>query len=62
MNKVPRFVTEYANYQKKFAETLPNKEHTEKAIKVIENAVRNLEKGLITVSEAMDGITHCFTD
>lgn len=40
MNKIPRFVREYANYQKKFAETLPNKEHTEKAIKVIERAVK----------------------
>lgn len=62
MNKIPRFVTEYANYQKKFAQTLPNKEHMEKAIKVIENTVKILERGLITVDETMNAITHCFAD
>lgn len=60
MNKIPRFVTEYANYQKKFVKTLPNKKHTEKAIKVIENVIKGLECGFITVDEAMDSITHCF--
>lgn len=62
MNNIPRFVKEYANYQKKFAQTLPNKEHAKKATKVIENAVKLLKKGLLTVSETMDIITHCFAD
>lgn len=60
MNKIPRFVTEYANYQKKLAETLPNKECAEKAIKIIERTVEILERGLITVGEAMAAITYCF--
>lgn len=60
MNKIPRFVKEYANYQKKFAKTLPNKEYATKAKEKIDRVVRVLERGLITVDEAMNAIYHCF--
>lgn len=60
MNKIPRFVHEYANYQKKMAKTLPNKEYAAKANEKIDRVVRVLERGLITVDEAMNAIYHCF--
>lgn len=60
MNKIPRFVKEYANYQKKFAKTLPNKEYTDMANERINRVIRSLERGLITVNEAMNAIYHCF--
>lgn len=60
MNKIPRFVHEYANYQKRLAKTLPNKEHTTKANERIDRIIRSLEGGLITINEAMNAIYHCF--
>lgn len=60
MNKAPRFVREYANYQKKFAKTLPNKEYGMGAIKKIDKYVSALDNGFITVDEAMFAINNCF--
>lgn len=60
MNKIPRFVHEYANYQKKMAKTLPNKEYAVKANEKIDRVIKVLERGLITVDEAMNAIYHCF--
>lgn len=60
MNKIPRFVIEYANYQKRVAKTLPNKECAYKANEKLDRVIRLLEGGLITIDEAMNGIWHCF--
>lgn len=60
MNKIPRFVHEYANYQKKSVATLPNEEYATKANEKIDRVVRVLERGLITVNEAMNAIYHRF--
>lgn len=60
MNKIPRFITEYANYQKRLAKTLPNKEYTTKANERINRVIGSLERGLITIDEAINAIYHCF--
>lgn len=60
MNKVPRFVKEYANYQKSIAKELPNKEAAVKIEKQINRALSCAEHGLITVNEAMESINNCF--
>lgn len=62
MNKIPRFVKEYAAYQKRSIKEydLMRMDYKEKAIKKVDGALRVLEKGLITVDEAMNLIMKCF--
>lgn len=66
MNKAPRFLIEYANYQIKEAENLekafPEKSricHT--AIRGCDRAVRSYELGYITIKEAMTLIMEAFS-
>lgn len=60
MNKVPRFVKEYANYQKNIAHTLPNKETEKNIVVSINRTISMLARGMITVNEAMENIHNCF--
>lgn len=56
MNEIPRFVKEYANYQKKCIKENSFMGEDVKAISynVIEKSILNLERGLITVRECME--------
>lgn len=62
MNKIPRFVKEYAAYQKRSIKgyDLMKADIKEKAIKKIDRTLIVLERGLITVDEAMNLIMKCF--
>lgn len=55
MNKIPRFVTEYANFSKKSVEAceLMQECFKKEKIRQIENAVTLLRRGLITIGETM---------
>ncbi len=56
MSKVPRFAREYASFHKKRIEKsdILTIEKKKKEISVIEAALRNYERGLITIDETMD--------
>lgn len=58
MNKIPRFVTEYANYQKKCIKENPFMGEDIKVTSCsgIEKSILNLKRGLITVRECMKTI------
>lgn len=59
MLKTPRFMKEYASYQKKFIEkNVLNKESGKRSIERIDMTLRHYELGLLTVTEAMDLITN----
>lgn len=59
MLKIPRFMKEYASYQKKFIEkNVLNKESGKRSIERIDMTLRHYELGLLTVTEAMDLITN----
>ena len=64
MNKIPRFMKEYAKYQiDTMAENnlmgdVPKVKATNKICK----AQKAYENGMITVNEAMNMICNCFTD
>lgn len=60
MNKIPRFVKEYANYQKKTAKTLPNEKHATEIISEIDRVIKVLDRNLITTNEAMKMILNAF--
>lgn len=59
MNKIPKFVKEYANYQKKYIKenSFMGEDVKETSYNVIEMSILSLEKGLITVRECMEIIT-----
>lgn len=56
MNKVPRFVQEYANFQKRTLDNydLMRPEIKQAGIDQIDGAVKALKRGLITIDEAMN--------
>lgn len=64
MNKIPRFMKEYASYQiKSMSEyDLMGETAKAKACQKITKAQSAYYRGLITVSEAMEMICHCFAD
>lgn len=64
MNKIPRFMKEYANYQiNMMAENnLMTDEAKVKAANKICKVLKDYERGLITVDETMNNICHCFSD
>ena len=54
MNKVPRFMKEYRNYQRKCVEKSPmKKELKENGMKEIDRIIKSYERGFITIDEAM---------
>lgn len=62
MNKIPRFMKEYANYQIRSIQgyDLMQEKFKIYGVDSIKRTVRNFEKGLITVEEAMDSMTNVF--
>lgn len=64
MNKIPRFMKEYASYQIKHMEVyvLMGEHVKEKARQKIIDAQSLYSKGYITVDEAMKMIGECFKD
>lgn len=64
MNKIPRFMKEYANYQISSIQgyDLMQEKFKTYGIDNVRRVLRNFEKGLITVEEAMDNVTHVFRD
>lgn len=62
MVKIPRFMKEYANYQKQSISNceLMKQEIKEKVFTKIDNALRATERGLITIDEGMKSIMNCF--
>lgn len=62
MNKIPRFVTEYANYQKKQIDEnafMHDGKKKELKCKVVVSE-QSLKRGLITVSECMKMISDVY--
>lgn len=61
MNKVPRFMKEYANFQKQSIcnGELIKQDIKDKATENVDKALRIYERGLITVDEAMKLIMNC---
>lgn len=62
--KVERFIREYASATKKGINNneLIKKEYKEKAIQVIDNALKFREQGMITATESLQMIIDCFKD
>ena len=62
MEKIPRFMKEYASYtnQSISKSNFMKKEIKEKAIAKVNKALQLTEKGLITIDEGMKSITNCF--
>lgn len=58
MNKIPRFVIEYANYQKKCIKenSFMGEDVKATSYNIIEKSIMNLERGLITIRECMEAI------
>jgi hypothetical protein len=56
-----RFLTEYANYEKKLFKNnkLMQQEYKDKAIERINKILQCREKGLITIDETINGILNC---
>ena len=61
MNKIPRFMKEYANFQKQSIcnGELIKQEIKDKATENVDKALRTYERGLITINEAMKLIMNC---
>lgn len=58
-----RFIREYANYQKEnVSNILVNEEHRKEAVRRIDRAVKEREKGLVTVDETIKMILACCGD
>lgn len=55
MNKIPRYMKEYANAQRKsYADNdLMQKKYKDAAMEIIERVLKNTERGLITINEGM---------
>lgn len=55
MNKIPRYMKEYANAQRKsYANNeLMQKRYKDAALEIIERILKNTERGLITINEGM---------
>lgn len=52
MNKVPRFIKEYANYKRQYSKGMaPDEKYNYLAD--INKVIRSLERGLISIEEAM---------
>lgn len=60
-NKMPRFVVEYANYQKKTIKNIEGftTDKKKEIRKQIDRVLQGLERGLITISETMTYLTTC---
>lgn len=58
MDKIPRYMKEYANAQRKnYANNeLMQKKYKDVALKIIENVLKNTECGLITIDEGMKAL------
>ena len=58
MNTIPRYMKEFANTQRKsyINNELMQKKYKDAAIKVIDNILRNTERGLITINEGMKAL------
>lgn len=55
MNKIPRYMKEYANAQRKsYANNeLMQKKYKDAALEIINRILKNVERGLITIGEGM---------
>lgn len=55
MSKIPRYMKEYANVQRKsYANNeLMQKKYKDAAVEIIERILKNVERGLITINEGM---------
>lgn len=55
MNKIPRYMKEYANAQRKsyINNELMQKKYKDTAVEIIERILKNTERGLITIDEGM---------
>lgn len=55
MNKIPRYMKEYANAQRKsyVDNELMQKKYKDTAVEIIERVLKNTERGLITINEGM---------
>ena len=62
MEKIPRFIKEYAIYTKQSISNskFMKKEIKEKAIAEVNKALQLTEKGLMTIDEGMKSIMNCF--
>lgn len=60
-NKMPRFVVEYANHQKRALRKIEGMtiDKRKEIRKQIDRVLQGLERGLITVSEAMTYLVSC---
>lgn len=58
MNKIPRYMKEYANAQRKsYANNeLMQKKYKDAAMEIIERILKNTECGLITINEGMKAL------
>lgn len=58
MNKIPRYMKEYANAQRKsyVNNELMQKKYKDAALKIIGNVLKNAERGLITIDEGMKAL------
>ena len=55
MNKIPRYMKEYANAQRKsyINNELMQKKYKDAAVEIIDCILKNAEQGLITINEGM---------
>ncbi len=62
MNKIPRYMKEYANAQRKSYtdNELMAKEHKDVAVEKIERILNAVERGLITINEGMKSLCNLF--
>lgn len=58
MNKIPRYMKEFANAQRKsyVNNELMQKKYKDAALEVIERILKNTERGLITINEGMKAL------
>lgn len=58
MNKIPRYMKEYANAQRKsYANNeLMQKKYKDAVVEIIERILKNTERGLITIDEGMKAL------
>lgn len=58
MNKIPRYMKEYANAQRKsYANNeLMQEKYKDTAVEIIERILKNTERGLITINEGMKAL------
>lgn len=58
MNKIPRYMKQYANAQRKSYKNneLMQKKYKDAAVEIIERILKNTERGLITINEGMKAL------